>query len=83
MFKVRFVNHGFSSEETFATVTEAVKHGLKVRFEFAVDEVGGNCVAAWGTFSGLRFFDEARREEYCDAMGFQTFVVMERKEAGC
>lgn len=53
-YSVYFTNHFAHAAETFPTVDAAVAFGKARGFEFSVQEVGGNVVAAWSVFGGLR-----------------------------
>lgn len=59
-FVVRYVNHGHSHPETFATVQDAIDHAKRTGFEAAIQRVGGNVVAGWGPFSGVTYYGEAK-----------------------
>lgn len=58
MYTVRWINHGYNAEKRFDTVETAIAFGKSVYFEFAVHDAAEKLIAAWGPFSGLRYYDD-------------------------
>lgn len=58
MYQINYINnHGYSSMDHYATFNEAVAAGAKAGFDFAVQIVGGDVIAAWSIIGGLRMFE--------------------------
>ena len=54
MFTVYYTNHGYSAQDTFSTVEQAVEYGKSKGFEFSVWSADKNLMASWTVFGGLR-----------------------------
>jgi hypothetical protein len=55
MFKVYFINFWYYSDQTGATLDEALAIGKKAGFEFAVHH-NDQVVAAWSPIGGTRYY---------------------------
>lgn len=55
MFKVYFINFLYYSQDTGATLDEALAIGKKAGFEFRVEHQG-EMVAFWSPISGTRYY---------------------------
>ena len=53
MFKVNFINLGYSADQKFTTLKEAFAYGVKHHFEFSVSDQYG-IVSAWSPIGGRR-----------------------------
>jgi hypothetical protein len=56
MFKVYWTNHGYFSQNEFATLDDAIDYGKSKCFDFQVTAPDGVIAASWSVFGGLRLY---------------------------
>lgn len=78
-FSVRFVNHGYSADETFESVTQAIAFAKRTGFDAAI-EVDGRLVAAWDVIGGTKFYTEEAREACAPPAAAKMTCECERPE---
>lgn len=60
-YSVRYINHGYTSSERFATASEALAFGRRSGAQVAIDGPNG-CVAGYCPLGGTRWYDETERD---------------------
>lgn len=63
MFKLKFVNHGYSVDVKGSTFEEALAEARRCAFQSIIYD-GKNAIAFYCPLNGLTFYNRADREKY-------------------